>query len=58
MTSAPFRISGEQRARLAALRLKEGTEAQRVRAIFGLGLDVAEEIQRRAAAALAAGEGR
>ena len=48
MTSAPFRISGEQRARLAALRLKEGTEAERVRTIFALGLDMAEEIQRRA----------
>jgi hypothetical protein len=48
MNSAPFRISGALRARLAALRLKEGTEAQKVRAIFGLGLDVAEEIQRRA----------
>ena len=58
MTSAPFRISGALRARLAALRLKEGTEAQRVRAVFALGLDMAEEIQRRAAAALAAGEGR
>ena len=48
MNSAPFRISGALRARLAALRLKEGTEAQKVRAIFGLGLDIAEEIQRRA----------
>ena len=47
MTSAPFRISGVLRARLAALRLK-GTEAEQVRAIFGLGLDMAEEIQRRA----------
>jgi len=58
MTSAPFRITGDLRARLAALRLKEGTEAQQVRAVFALGLDMAEEIQRRAAAALAAGEGR
>ena len=48
MTSAPFRISGEQRARLADLRLKQGTEAEQVRAVFALGLDMAEEIQRRA----------
>lgn len=48
MTSAPFRITGELRARLADLRLKEGTEAQQVRTILALGLYMAEEIQRRA----------
>ena len=47
MTSAPFRISGVLRARLADLRLK-GTEAEQVRAVLKLGLDMAEEIQRRA----------
>ena len=47
MTSTPIRISGELRARLAALRLK-GTEAQQVRTVLALGLYMAEEIQRRA----------
>lgn len=49
MTSAPVRISGELRTRLADLQLK-GTEAQQVRTILALGLDMAEEIQRRAMA--------